>query len=227
MKRFLAKCSSLLTGIADSNRLSFAFMICLLAITLVYRIQLTMDLFTNKVKPFDFNPTSPPIWFTVASLPYDLAFVSVCFLLSWLLSRMTSSSRQSRTSTVSRIPGLFLIHIVLMILILIHGIHGRLLFNVQTGFDTSVIKEAFSGISFVETSKLVELRDYLFLLFPFGLFWLVFLSPARFRIWIGRASVVWVILLLSLSLLVTRGKAKNVPDEIRLNPTLLIGRAHV
>jgi hypothetical protein len=197
-------------------------MICLLAITLVYRIQLTLGLFTNKVKPFDFNPAHPPVWFTLTSLPYDLAFVLVCFLLSWLLSRMTSSVRQSRTYAVSRISGLVLLHIVLMILILIHGVHGRLLFNVQTGLDTSVIKEAFSGISFVETIKLVELRDYLFLLFPFGLFWLVFLSPARFRIWIGRASMVWMILLLSLSLLVTQGKAKNVPDEIRLNPTLFL-----
>jgi hypothetical protein len=221
-KRFLAKCSSLLTGIVGSSESSFAFMICLLALTLAYRIQLTMDLFTNKVKPFDFNPAHSPVWFMLASLPYDLGLVFVCFLLSWLLSRMTFSSRQSRTSAVSRISGLVLVHIVLMILILIHGIHGRLLFNVQTGFDTSVIKEAFSGISFVETSKLVELRDCLFLLFPFGLFWLVFLSPARFRIWMGRASMVWVILLLSLSLLVTQGKAKNVPDEIRLNPTLFL-----
>jgi phosphoglycerol transferase MdoB-like AlkP superfamily enzyme len=34
--------------------------------------------------------------------------------------------------------------------------------------------------------------------------------------------MIWVILLLLLSLLVTQGKAKNVPDEIRLNPTLFL-----
>jgi phosphoglycerol transferase MdoB-like AlkP superfamily enzyme len=34
--------------------------------------------------------------------------------------------------------------------------------------------------------------------------------------------VVWVILLLSLSLVATPGKAKNVPDEVRLNPTLFL-----
>jgi arylsulfatase A-like enzyme len=222
MKRFLAKCSSLLTGIAGSNRSSFAFMICLLAITLVYRIQLTLGLFTNRVRPFDFIPTHPPVRFTLAFLPYDLALVFVCFLCSWFLSRMTCSVRESGTARILRISGLVLLHTVLMSLILIHGIHGRLLFDVQTGVDASVIKEAFSGISLVETLKLIGIGDYLFLLFPFGLFWLVFISPVGLRIWIGRASMVWVILLLLVSLLVTPGKAKNVPDEIRLNPTLFL-----
>ena len=222
VKRFLAKCSGLLTGSVSSNKSSFAFLICLLAFTLVYRIQLTMGLFTNRVRPFDFSPTQHPVWFTLAFLPYDLAFVFVCFLLSWLLSRIASFNRQSRTFPILKISGLVFLHIALMILLLIHGIHGRLLFNVQTGFDTSVIKEMFSGISFVETLKLIEITDYLFLLLPFGLFWLVLLSPVGFRIWMGRASMGWVFLLLSLSLLVTNDKTKNAPDEIRLNPTLFL-----
>jgi len=197
-------------------------LICLLALTLVYRIQLTMGLFTNRVRPFDFSPAQHPVWFTLAFLPYDLAFVFVCFLLSWLLSRIASFNRQSRTFPILKISGLVFLHIALMILLLIHGVHGRLLFNVQTGFDTSVIKEMFSGISFVETLKLIEITDYLFLLLPFGLFWLVLLSPVGFRIWMGRASIGWVFLLLSLSLLVTNDKTKSAPDEIRLNPTLFL-----
>jgi phosphoglycerol transferase MdoB-like AlkP superfamily enzyme len=181
-----------------------------------------MGLFTNRVRPFDFSPTQHPVWFTLAFLPYDLAFVFVCFLVSWLLSRMASFNRQIRTVPILKISGLVFLHIALAILLLIHGIHGRLLFDVQTGFDTSVIKEMFSGISFVETLKLIEIRDYLFLLFPFGLFWLILLSPVGFRIWMGRASVVSVILLVSLSLLMTNNKTRNAPDEIRLNPTLFL-----
>jgi hypothetical protein len=77
-----------------------------------------------------------------------------------------------------------------MILVLVHGVHGKLLFDVQTGFDTSVVKEAFSGVSFVETLKLIEARDYLFLLLPFGIFWLVFLLPWRVRIWMAKVSMV-------------------------------------
>jgi len=222
VKRFLGKCSGLLTGIVSSNESSFAFLICLLALTLVYRIQLTMGLFTNRVRPFDFSPTQHPVWFTLSYLPYDLAFVFACFLLSWLLSRIPSFNRQSKTFPILKISGLVVLHIALMILLLIHGIHGRLLFNVQTGFDTSVIKEMFSGISFVEILKLIEITDYLFLLLPFGLFWLILLSPVGFRIWMGRAFMGWVILLLSLSLLVTNDKTKNAPDEIRLNPTLFL-----
>jgi len=218
----LAKCSGLLTGLVSSSKSSLAFLLCLFALTLVYRIQLTMGLFTNRVRPFDFSPTHPPVWFTLALLTYDLAFVFVCFLVSWLLSRMASFIRQNKTVAVLRISGLVLLHIVLMILILIHGVHGRLLFDVQTGVDASVIKEAFSGVSFVETSKLIELRDCVFLLFPFGMFWLVFLSPVGFRTWMGRVSMVWAILLISLFLLGTHGKAKNAPDEIRLNPAFFL-----
>jgi hypothetical protein len=222
VKQILEKCSGLLTGIVSSNRSSFAFLICLLSLSFIYRVQLTIGLFTNRVRPFDFSPAHHPVWFTLAFLPYDLALVFVSFLLSWLLSRMTSTIKQGGTVPILGISGLVFLHVVLIILILIHGIHGRLLFDVQTGFETSVIKEAFSGISFVETLKFIEIKDYLFLLFPFGVFWLVFLSPVGFRIWIGRASVVWVILLLSFSLLVNQGKAKNAPDEIRLNPTLFL-----
>jgi len=222
VKHFLEKCSGSLTEIVTSNESSFAFFICLLVLTLVYRIQLTVGLFTSRVRPFDFSPTQHPVWFTLAFLRDDLAFVFVCFLLSWLLSRMASFNRQIRTYSILRISGLGFLHIALMILLLIHGVHGRLLFNVQTGFDTSVIKEMFSGISFVETLKLIEITDYLFLLLPFGLFWLVLLSPVGFRIWMGRASMVWVILLFSLSLFVTNDKARNAPDEIRLNPTLFL-----
>jgi arylsulfatase A-like enzyme len=222
VKALLRKCSDLLTRIVSSSKSSFAFFICLLAIVFVYRIQLTIGLFTKPVRPFDFNPGQHPVWFTLAYLPYDLAFVLVCFLLSWLLSRMTYSIKQSKTFPILKISGLVCLHIILMILLLVHGVHGRLLFDVQTGFDTSVIKETFSGISFIETLKLIEVKDYLFLLFPFGLFWLVLLSPLGLRIWMARVSILLVIFLPSLSLLAANDKTKNIPDEIRLNPAIFL-----
>ncbi|MGA2468509.1 MAG: sulfatase-like hydrolase/transferase, partial [Thermodesulfobacteriota bacterium] len=212
----------MLTRIVSSSKSSFAFFICLLAIVFVYRIQLMIGLFTKPVRPFDFNPGQHPVWFTLAYLPYDLAFVLVCFLLSWLLSRMTYSIKQSKTFSILKISGLVCLHIILMILLLVHGVHGHLLFDVQTGFDTSVIKETFSGISFIETLKLIEVKDYLFLLFPFGLFWLVLLSPLGLRIWMARVSIILVIFLPSLSLLAANDKTKNIPDEIRLNPAIFL-----
>ena len=222
VKVLLAKCSGLFTRIFSSSESSFALFICLLAIVFVYRIQLTIGLFTDTVRPFDFHPVQHPLWFTLVYLANDLVFVVVCFLISWLLSCMVHLARQSKTYPILRISGFIFLHIVLMILVLVHGVHGRLLFDVQTGFDTSVIKEAFSGISFIETLKLIEIRDYLFLFFPFGLFWLVLLFPGGLRVWTARVSVVLIILLLSLSLLAPIDKAKNVPDEIRLNPALFL-----
>ncbi len=222
VKALLRKCSDLLTRIVSSSKSSFAFFICLLAIVFVYRIQLTIGLFTKPVRPFDFNPGQHPVWFILAYLPYDLAFVLVCFLLSWLLSRMLNFINQGKTFQFLKISGLVFLHIVIVVLLLIHGVHGRLLFDVQTGFDTSVVKEAFSGVSFIETLKLIEIRDYLFLLFPFGLFWLVLLSPPGFRVWMARVSIMLIIFLSSLSIFIANNKTRSVPDEIRLNPALFL-----
>ena len=129
---------------------------------------------------------------------------------------------QGKTFQFLKISGLVFLHIVIVVLLLIHGVHGRLLFDVQTGFDTSVVKEAFSGVSFIETLKLIEIRDYLFLLFPFGLFWLVLLSPPGFRVWMARVSIMLIIFLSSLSLFIANNKTKNVPMEIRFNPALFL-----
>ena len=222
VKVFLEKYSGLFTGFVSSNESSFAFLICLLTLTVVYRVQLTIGLFTSIIRPFDFNAAHHSIWFMLAYLPYDLGFVVICFLLSWLLSRMAYLIKQSKAFPILSIAGLVFLHIVLTILVLVHGIHGRLLFDVQTGFDTSVIKETASGISFTETLKLIGIRDYLFLLFPFMLFWLVLRSPIKLRIWMGRISAALVVFLLSVSLFVTDDKTKEVPEEIRLNPALFL-----
>ena len=221
-KMFLAKCSGLFTRIFSSSQSSFAFFICLLALVLVYRIQLTIGLFTNAVRPFDFHPAPHPFGFTLIYLPGDIAFVLICFLISCLLSRMAYRVGQRKRFPATKILGFLFLHIALMILLLVHGVHGRLLFDVQTGFDTAVMKEAFSGISFMETLKLIGIRDYPFLLFPFVLFWLVLLFPMGLRIWLARISVTMVIVLLSLSLMARDDQTQNVPDEIRLNPAVFL-----
>ena len=222
LKVLLANWTSSVASLFSSGRTSLAFFICLLAVVLAYRIQLTIGLFTNVVRPFDFNPAQHAVWFVLAYLPSDLAFVLVCFSLSWLLSRMTSFIKESEMFPILKISGFIFLHLVLLIVILIHGIHGRLLFDVQTGFDSAVMKEAFSGISLIETLKFIEWRDYLFLLFSFGFFWLMLLFSLRLRIWIAGISLALVISLSSLSLLMIDNKAEKVPDEIRLNPAVFL-----
>ncbi len=218
LKRF----SDLLTSVLLVSKSSFALFICLMTIVLVYRVQLTVGLFTNPVRPFDFNPAQHPVWFALAYWPSDLVLVVACFLISWLLFRMLHLIHRGRTFQILRILGLVFVQIILMILVLVHGIHGRLLFDVQTGFDTSVVKETFSGISFIETLKLIEARDYLFLFFPFGIFWLVLLSPHRLKIWMAKVSMVLIIFLSMLSLLATHERSRNIPNEIRFNPALFL-----
>jgi len=222
MKRALRKLSDWLTREVSSSRSSFVLFVCLFAMVLVYRVQLTIGLFTNRVKPFDFHPGGHPFWFTLANLPYDLAIVLFCFLICWLLSRVTHFMEDRKGFQFFKISGMVFLQIVLLGLVLIHGVHGRLLFDVQTGIDRSVIKEAFSGISAVETINLTEVRDYLFLLFPFGIFWLVLLSSPRIRVWTVRVSVLLAMFLSCLSLFAAGGRTKDVADEIRLNPALFL-----
>jgi hypothetical protein len=222
LKVLLTNWADLAASLFPSGKTSLAFFISLLAIVFAYRIQLTAGLFTNAVRPFDFNPAQHPVWLVLTYLPGDLAFVFVCFSLFWFLSRLASFIKETKTFPILRISGFIFLHLVLLAAVLIHGIHGRLLFDVQTGFDSAVMKEAFSGISLVETLRLVGARDYLFLLFPFGLFWLILLFPIRSRIWMVMIPAVLVVVSLSLSFLINDDKAREVPDEIRLNPAIFL-----
>ncbi len=214
--------SSLFRRIASSSKSSFALFICILALILAYRIQLTIGLFTNSVKPFDFNPAHYPVWFMLAYFPYDLSLVLVCFLLSWSLCQVHSSIKQSKTFPILKISGFVFLHIFLIIMLLIHEIHLRLLFTVQAGLDYSAIMEAFSTISFAEVIKLIEVKDYLFLLLPIGLFWLVMVSRLTLRISMAGVSFAVIIFLLLISVFAANDKAKNVPAEMRLNPALFL-----
>jgi phosphoglycerol transferase MdoB-like AlkP superfamily enzyme len=213
---------SWLKRIVSSSHSSFALFICVLALTFAYRIQLTIGLFTNSVKPFDFNPALHPVWLMLAYLPYDLALALAWFLLSWLLSRMKFGIRQTNVFSTLKISGFVLLHIVIITLLLVHEIHLRLLFSVQTGLDYSAIMEAFSAVSLMEIVKLVEVTDCLFLLLPIGLFWLVLLSPPSLRTSMAGISFALIILLPLISLFAANDRTKNVPAEMRLNPALFL-----
>jgi phosphoglycerol transferase MdoB-like AlkP superfamily enzyme len=219
----------MLTRIVSSSESSFALFLCLLALTFIYRIQLTMGLFTNPVRPFDFNPALHPVWLMLSYFYLDLPFILICFLLSWLLSRIQWLIKRNKAFPIFKISGFVFMHIVLIIVPLIYRAHLRLLFGVQTGLDYSVIMEAFSNISFIEVMKLTEIKDYLFLLFPVGLFWLVLLSPLVLKRWM--AGVSFAIISLSLIPIFTaNNNTKNVPSEIRLNPALFLlsdGAEHI
>src|SRR4030043_1446436 len=106
----------MLKRIVSSSESSFALFLCLLFLTFAYRIQLTIGLFTNPVKPFDFNPALYPVWFMLSYLYLDLPFIFVCFLISWLLSRMKFLVKQSKGSLFLRVLGFVLVHLFLIII---------------------------------------------------------------------------------------------------------------
>ncbi len=137
------------SGLHSSSKAAFAFFICVWVVALVYRVQLTIGLFGNPVRPFDFQPVTHPVWFTLFYFPYDMAFVLASFFLAWLLSQLPFLLKESKILTTLRVLGLVLLHIALLALILIHGLHGRLLFDSQTGLDLYAIGEGFSNVSFV------------------------------------------------------------------------------
>lgn len=189
---------------------------------LIYRVQLTWSLFTNSIRPFDFDPAAHPIWFMVRYFPYDLVLLLSCFLLAWLLSRFHLLIRQNHTRSALKVLGFILLHPFLILLTLIHGAHMRLLFDAQTGFGYSILVELFFNVPFTELAKFIDLRDILFLLFPIGLFWGVLLSPLTFRVWMLRASIGSIILMASFSVTGTSYSGQAIPADIRLNPAIFL-----
>ena len=187
-----------------------------------YRIQLTISLYLNSTRPFDFNPALHPVWFMLPYLPYDLSLVFGCFILSWLLSRASFLIRQRKPFSILKISGFFLLHVVLITLLLVHEAHIRLLFDAQTGLDYSMIVEAFSSVPFMELIKFAGLGECLFFLLPIGLFWLVQNFPLVLRIRMAAASIALILSLSLISVFMPNGKTDNVPAEIRMNPALFL-----
>ncbi len=206
----------------STSEASLAFLVCLMVFTFLYRIQLTIRLFSSPVRPFDFNPALEPAWFMVAYWPYDLLLITGCFLISWLASRMRFAFKQEGSILILKITGIVFLHVLLVGLLLVYGIHGRLLFDVQTGLDCAAIVEGFSNIPIAQIVKVIEIKDFLLILLPIGLFWLVFLSPRGPRVWIARISAVLILFLSVASVIAANGRHGKVPAEIRLNPTLFL-----
>ncbi|MBS3907338.1 MAG: hypothetical protein KGZ49_09915 [Syntrophaceae bacterium] len=204
--------------IASSGRSSLAFFVCALAMVLIYRIHLTWALFTRSIRPFDFDPSTHPIWFMVRYLPYDLVLVFSCFFLSWVFSRVPILVEKRRIRIFFTISGFVLLHLFLISLFLIHGGHTRLLFETQTGLSYFVILELFLNVPFIELIKFVDWKDGLFLLMSIGLFWGVLLPPLVFRVRILKGSIGILILLSSFSIIGAGFKNHNLPAEIRLRP---------
>jgi hypothetical protein len=90
----------------SSTRVSFAFLVCLLAVILAYRIQLTAGLFSSSVRPFDFNPGAHPAGFILTSLSNDLVLILACFLISWLLSQGSYFFKKTKGFLILKISGL-------------------------------------------------------------------------------------------------------------------------
>ncbi len=218
-----ARSPDLLKQMVSSSRSAFAFAICLAVILLTYRIQLTLGLFASSVRPFDFNPGTHPVGFMLSYLPYDLSFVVASFLTFWLISRTTCFLKKSKAFfLILEIFGLFSLHLLMLALLIIHGAHIRLLFDAQTGLDTSMIREVWMNIPFRELLKFITLKEALLLLLPIGLFWLVLLFPVSLKLWMTRICIVLIFLLSLLYLFYANSRPGEIPSEIRLNPPLFL-----
>ena len=208
--------------LASSAGISFAFSICLLVIVLGYRIQLTEGLLTSSVRPFDFNPGPHPVKFILSYLPFDLALILSCFLITWLFSRGSCFIKSGKISFVFRVSGLISLNLLITLILIIHAAHIRLLFDAQTGLDTAMILEVWTNIPFRELLRFITLKEALLFLVPFVLFWFVWLLPLSFRVRTIKVFIALIILLSSISVLSANKRTLEVPSEIRLNPALFL-----
>jgi len=219
-KKNSSRFSILFQNFPNSNGPTLAFFICVLMMILVYRVQLTWALFTSSMRPFDFNPSAHPIWLMVRYLPYDFALLFSCFLVSWLVSHLSTLERKRRIQTFLNLSGFVLLHLFLIALLLIHGAHTRLLFEAQTGMSYFVIQELFLNVPWVELVIFVDWKDGLFLLIPIGLFWGILLLPPVIKVRILKVSIGVLVILSTFSIIGSGFKSPPLPAEIRLNPAL-------
>jgi len=208
------------TRFVSGNRTAFALLAALVALVLAYRIRLTYGLFTHPIKPFDFSPASHPIPFALAYGSSDLVLILACFFLFLLLFQVGLLLRGRPIFRVFRVAGLALLHLVLGGLLFLHLGHFRFLFDAQTGFDFGVILESMYSVSTIETLKFLEVRDWLFALFPLGVLWMVWLVPPAARAWTAKVSLAGLVLWGGFSLLASPERKNEVPAEIRVNPAI-------
>jgi hypothetical protein len=202
----------------SGNRTAFALLAALVVLVLAYRIRLTYGLFTHPIRPFDFSPGSHPIQFALAYGYSDLVLILTCFFLFWLLSQGRFLLKSRPILLIFRVAGLAFLHLILGGLLFLHLGHFRFLFDAQTGFDFGVILESVYSVSTLDTLKFLEVRDWLFVLLPLGVFWVVWLVPPTARAWMAKVSLGAMVFWGAFSLLVSPGEKKAVPAEIRVNP---------
>ncbi|MBM4308402.1 MAG: LTA synthase family protein, partial [Deltaproteobacteria bacterium] len=219
-KKKLSRFSISFENFANSSGPTLALFICVLVMILVYRVQLTWALFTSPMRPFDFNPSAHSPWFMVSYLPYDFALLFSIFLFSWLVSHLSTLWEKRRIQTFLNLSGFVLLHLLLISLFLINGAHTRLLFEAQTGMSYFVIQELFLNVPWAELVKFVDWKDGLFLLLPIIIFWGLLFLPFVLRVRALKVSIGLVILLFFFSMITGSSKSRDLPSEIRVNPTL-------
>lgn len=222
LKEIREASSGWLTRTISSSRAPFAFLTALLTLTIAYRVQLTIGLFTHPMKPFEFSPGAHPVQFALSYWYYDIGMVLPCFLLFWILWRGGIFLRGRKIFIPLQILGFIFLHMVLFSLLCIHQGHVRILFEAQTGFDYSVIQELIHSISSQDILKFMEVRDYLFLLIPFVIFWLVWWAALAVRVWIVKICLIIVIIFLAIPGFAVQERKESIPREIRLNPAYFL-----
>ena len=215
--------SERIRGFLSPDPSSTALFVSTLLLVLFYRITLTYALLTRPLRPFDYTPTLHPLWFTIRYLLGDFAVVLLAFGFSRMTGLLNSSQEHAKKKGLGEFSACALLHLFLVALVLTHGVHGRLLFEGQTGLDLGAIKEGLANISPTLLFRLIEPMDALFLLLPFGVFWIVLLSPSTLRAKVAKISILVMILLGIGSGLTAKAHSRDsTPVELRMNPALFL-----
>src|SRR5512139_1862335 len=88
----------------SASCLSFA--VCILAIILAYRVQLTLGLLASPVRPFDFNPASFPAWFMIDFWFSDLVVILLLSLACCFVFQFEKAMGVAGVKVISRVISL-------------------------------------------------------------------------------------------------------------------------
>lgn len=204
----------------SKNRYLLAFGLSVLIIIITYRTQLTIGIYTSQIRPFDFYPNSSPIKFILTYLLYDFLLLFYYILIFFFIANIKVSYKTG-SKFLTILSAIFL-NIILIVTLLIHGAHIRLLFNAQIGFEYSILTETFLNVSLKELIKLLKFNDIIYLFIPLFIFWIIIILPSFFRTCLFKISLSTSIILFCISLLYFFGEKEKPPKEIKSNPVIFL-----
>ncbi len=185
---------------------------------LAYRIRLYLGLLNADIKPFSFDPAEYSFFFTMQYLLYEILFAAAVTSIVIVVQILLLLVRNPVVRKWFARTLLIVWSLVLVIIALGYGAHYRLILEMNSGLELSLISEGMQGLNLTEFMSMLSATDLLFLVMPIGIFYFVYFQPAHWRQFTDVSLAVIAILAFLLPVSFSGHNKPLLARELRLNP---------